>query len=197
MKTCTKCGVTKSVTEFNKDSQKRDGLRCWCRACGKEWREANADMVKAYDVARMANNPDKERARWAKYRAENKAKIIAGDAKRRKANREKRKATAAAWHVANPEARRIYENNRRAIKRESGGKLSRGLSAKLFKLQRGKCACGCKQPLGNDYHLDHRMPLALGGANEDWNMQLLRATCNQQKHAKHPIDFMQQRGFLL
>jgi hypothetical protein len=25
----------------------------------------------------------------------------------------------------------------------------------------------------------------------------LRSRCNQQKHAKHPVDFMQERGFLL
>lgn len=41
------------------------------------------------------------------------------------------------------------------------------------------------------------VPLALGGTNTDGNMQLLRSTCNQKKHAKHPVDFMQQRGFLL
>jgi 5-methylcytosine-specific restriction endonuclease McrA len=45
--------------------------------------------------------------------------------------------------------------------------------------------------------MDHIIPLALGGTNTDDNIQLLRAKCNKQKGAKHPIDFMQQRGFLL
>jgi len=36
-----------------------------------------------------------------------------------------------------------------------------------------------------------------GGSNTDDNMQLLRKLCNLQKHAKHPVDFMQERGFLL
>lgn len=45
--------------------------------------------------------------------------------------------------------------------------------------------------------MDHIVPLALGGSNTDGNIQLLRATCNQQKHAKHPVVFMQERGFLL
>jgi 5-methylcytosine-specific restriction endonuclease McrA len=87
--------------------------------------------------------------------------------------------------------------NRRARKNASAGKLSFNLAEKLFKLQHGKCACGCKKHLGKDYHLDHIMPLALGGANTDNNIQLLRKQCNWQKHAKHPIDFMQSRGFLL
>lgn len=70
------------------------------------------------------------------------------------------------------------------------------MAKKLYELQRGKCACCCK-PLGNNYHLDHRVPLARGGRNEDCNMQLLRAKCNMQKSAKDPIEFMQERGFLL
>jgi hypothetical protein len=41
------------------------------------------------------------------------------------------------------------------------------------------------------------MPLALGGSNTDDNMQLLRAICNYHKYTKHPIDFMQSKGFLL
>lgn len=116
-------------------------------------------------------------------------------------DKEKADARMHAWRKLNP--KRLNENsrrqahNRRARIREVGGRLSIGIAARLFELQRGKCACGCKQPLGDDYHLDHRMPLALGGANEDWNIQLLRSTCNQQKHAKHPVDFMQSRGYLL
>jgi 5-methylcytosine-specific restriction endonuclease McrA len=78
----------------------------------------------------------------------------------------------------------------------SGGKLSPDLAERLYELQGGKCAC-CGKPLGEKYHLDHIMPLALGGANTDDNMQLLTARCNIQKSAKHPIDFMQERGFLL
>lgn len=99
------------------------------------------------------------------------------------------------WFSENPEARRIYNRNRRAINRATG-KLSTSLAAKLFKLQRGKCAC-CGEPLGADYHLDHIMPLALGGSNTDDNAQLLRARCNLQKNAMHPVEFMRQRGFLL
>jgi 5-methylcytosine-specific restriction endonuclease McrA len=53
------------------------------------------------------------------------------------------------------------------------------------------------QPLGDNYHLDHITPITLGGSNTDDNMQLLRQRCNNQKYNKHPIDFMQSRGFLL
>ena len=140
-------------------------------------------------------------AQHAKYHANHTDRVRENAAKNYAKNREKRMAYIAAWQAANPEkhlySHRISEQNRRSRTRASGGKLSSGLSAKLFSLQRGKCACGCGQNLGDDYHLDHRMPLSLGGVNEDWNMQLLRSTCNLRKHAKHPIDFMQSKGFLL
>lgn len=186
MKACTKCGTTKPKTEFNKCAGQRDGLQSYCRVCS---RAANA--------AWSASNPEKARARSARWYAANHEKAKAYSAKQYADNPDKAKAAAAAWQAANPESVRIKKQNRRAKKRAAGGKLSKGLTERLFVLQRGKCACGCKQPLGNDYHLDHRMPLALGGVNEDWNIQLLRGTCNMQKSAKHPVDFMQQRGFLI
>lgn len=151
-------------------------------AISRAYYEANRDARRAYNAAWRVANPEKERASGAAWRA---------------ANKERKSANGAAWYAANKGLFRIYNHNRRARKRESGGKLSPGLSAKLFKLQKGKCACGCKQPLGDNYHLDHIMPLALGGSNTNDNIQLLRQRCNNQKSAKHPVEFMQQRGFLL
>ena len=216
LKTCTKCLCEKPLSEFGKDVSKRDGLRPDCRKCISArqiaWRAANPEKQKlnernrylANSEARKKNsndwytaNADKAKARMVKYRAANTEKIRVTIAKWRLANPEKAKHASKKWNAANPEYVRINAQNRRARKREAGGKLSKWLSDKLFKLQRGKCACGCKQSLGADYHLDHRMPLALGGSNEDDNIQLLRAKCNLQKSAKHPVDFMQQRGFLL
>lgn len=33
MKTCTKCGIEKELTEFTRDKQKKDGLRPSCKSC--------------------------------------------------------------------------------------------------------------------------------------------------------------------
>lgn len=151
------------------------------------WHKANKDKIKVYSAAYHLANLEKIKAKKAAYRAANPEYKAAW----KKANPE----YAAAHRAANSEAYRIYWANRRALKRTTG-KLSKGLSTKLFVLQRGKCAC-CGQPLGDDFHLDHVMPLFLGGLNQDSNIQLLTATCNLQKQAKHPIDFMQSRGMLL
>ena len=212
-KFCSKCGTTKPVSKFGKRTSAKDGLNCWCKTCrnaaNADYQKANPEKVKAAKAAWEKANPEKvnaSAARWAAANPEkraaarlaryaaNPAKHKASNAKWRASNADKERARCANWAASNPEAKRFHRANRRA---RNIGKLSPGLLDRLFELQRGKCACGCKQPLGDDYHLDHRMPLALGGMNTDDNMQLLRKLCNLQKGAKHPVAFMQQRGFLL
>lgn len=152
------------------------------------WRLFNPEYGKIY----RANNIKKITAKQKVYYQNNQEKLC----KKTKNWKENNQDKVKAWLESNPEIARLHNQNRRARKLKNGGILSRGLSIKLFKLQKGKCPC-CKQALGNNYHLDHIVPLALGGSNTDDNIQLLRQKCNSQKHAKHPIDFMQQRGFLL
>lgn len=156
------------------------------------YRAANIEKSKATKAAWKAANPEKYKARRAAYHLANKYKCRASAAAWRAANPEK----VAAWLKANPDVARMHSQNRRARKRENGGKLSKDIARRLFILQKGRCPC-CALPLGDNYHLDHIMPLALGGSNSDENMQLLRAICNLQKSAKHPLIFMQSKGFLL
>jgi 5-methylcytosine-specific restriction endonuclease McrA len=65
----------------------------------------------------------------------------------------------------------------------------------IFSSQGGKCVV-CRETLG-EYHVDHIVPLALGGEHSKHNVQLLCPKCNGSKGAKHPIDFMQSIGMLL
>lgn len=171
-----------------------------CKPCAKAWslawRAANPEKQKARDAAYRAANSEKVKASAAVRSAVNAVKLRQTTAAWYAANTEKSKQAIAAWNRSNPEATRIHKQNRRARKMATGGKLSQGLALKLFALQKGMCPC-CKQPLGVSYHLDHIQPLALGGENADENMQLLRATCNMHKHTKHPIDYMQSKGYLL
>lgn len=162
-------------------------------AYGKAYDAANAERIKERKkVYRLAN---KER-RSAKYQ-EKKVFLQAQMAAYYVANAVSILARVKAWAHANPEKVRIYGINERARKRANGGKLSPGLPASLLALQRGLCAC-CRGDLNTTgYHLDHIEPLVGGGAHENRNIQLLCPDCNQCKHAKHPVDFMQSRGYLL
>ena len=162
----------------------------------KRWNDRNPDKVKAQHVNYYANNKEKVLARTSKYISENKDRYKEWGLRWRAKNPEKCRELGREWRECNPGAERLRKQNRRSRENGNGGVLSKGLAEKLFKLQKGLCVC-CGKPLGKNYHLDHKMPLALGGENEDWNMQLLRARCNGQKAARHPIDFMQSRGFLI
>lgn len=139
-------------------------------------RPACKSCTKIYQDNWRLENPDKKTSLQASWRAKNYEKEL-------------------AWRRANPEVARIHRHNRRA-QLKSRGKLTPGISEKLFALQKGKCAC-CKKPLGKNYHMDHIVPLALGGTNTDDNIQLLHQKCNHKKSSKDPIDFMQQLGYLL
>lgn len=188
IKHCKKCG-----TETDRYA---DGH---CKPCTRvrqaSYRASSADKRdkrREYAALYYEANREKLRSRSAVYYADNQDKIR----EYRAVNADKRRGQKAAWRLENREKERIHEHNRRTRKLNGGGKLSPDIAEKLYKLQRGKCACGCKQPLGKDFHRDHIMPLALGGSNTDDNIQLLCASCNLQKNKKHPVDFMQQRGFL-
>lgn len=205
-KFCKKCNC---VTDRLKSgdcrvcNKNRSSNRYASRAGTQEEKEArkkyyaeNSERTKARVMAWKVENPEKKAAANKKWAKENPQKDR--DSKRRYNDKNRvdilKKKSARA--KANPELGRLYAHRRRALKSSSGGVLSFGISNRLFALQRGKCAC-CSLPLGDDFHLDHIMPLARGGSNTDDNIQLLRSTCNRQKHAKHPIDFMQRKGFLL
>lgn len=223
MKVCQKCGST----EFRSNGTNRTRCApCWMasnaaykannkakiKSSAANYRANNKDIVDAASAAWKKKNPEKAKATQAAWYQANIEKAKAAISKWAKANRSRRAASMrrlrlknpakhlaanAAWYGANPEARKIKDQNRRARKIGSGGILSKDLSVRLFKLQRGKCAC-CHASLDKVVtHMDHIMPLALDGENKDSNVQLLCQPCNQQKHAKHPIDFMQSRGFLL
>lgn len=199
-KICKKCGEVKPFSMFYANKGGKHGLRSNCKKCQDimtaEWDaanpekrkaradsyyQANAKRISERDSAKHAANPEKQRARSAaKYAA----------------NPEKAKAFSAAWAKRNPEARSAHTRNRRAINRKAEGVHTASDIRALLALQ--KCMCVvCRTSIKDSYHVDHIQPLSKGGGNGKHNIQLLCPTCNLQKHAKHPVEFMQQRGFLL
>lgn len=162
----------------------------------KKYKSDNAERIKSYNARYRKENKDKIKSNSIKYYEENRDRIKLSCAKYYAENKDKATAASIRWQSRNKDKIRIYSQNRRYRKIENGGKLSHDLAERLFKLQRGKCPC-CGENLGNDYHLDHIIPLKLGGSNEDSNIQLLRSSCNHKKQARHPIEYMQSRGFLL
>lgn len=207
MKVCSKCKVEKPKTEFNIHRSKTDGLRCHCKSCMAEYRESNREKLAKYREAnreRIAAYKLEYRSANAEniatYNAANREKKAAQAAKYRAANPEKFAAQQAAYIAANPDKRAARVRNRRARKRKAEGKHSSADVRAIFEAQRGLCA-NCQTKLFESgkqkYHVDHIMPLALGGSNWPSNLQCLCPTCNLSKWAKHPDDWAKQQGRLL
>lgn len=169
-KVCSRCKIDKPHSAYSVHKSGKDGFRGYCRAC-------DAEHSRAYRLA----NPIKVQTRELTYKANNRESIRARD------------SVYAKNHL---EAYAKRSEKRRSRIKANGGSLSRDIAQKLLILQQGKCA-GCQLPLGEKFHTDHIIPIVMGGSNTDDNIQLLHPYCNHQKHMKHPIDYMQSKGFLL
>lgn len=178
-------------------------LRAHKNARSKQRYLENKEAIKARGKEirdQCMKNPEfrkKAAAKAAEWRKKNPEKASAAQARFRSANKEWWNARSREYFSKNPEKRVIYQQNRRAKTRIGGGKLSKDLRSKLMQKQGHKCAACAASLTVVKPHLDHIMPLALGGRHEDRNMQLLCWLCNQQKRSKHPVKFMQEKGFLL
>jgi predicted GIY-YIG superfamily endonuclease len=116
-KTCRKCGEDKPLSEYSRDCKRKDGLRIYCKACQKAYREANKEKAAAYAAAYYKANKAKVAARERVYREANKEKKAARGKAYYEANKAKILARCRAYREANREecaARRKahYEANR-------------------------------------------------------------------------------------
>lgn len=215
MKICSICQGVKPLACFSRRSASKDGLSPKCKECAK-----------ARDAAYYLKNPDKAKLKalkWkhenheatlllrAKYRAKYRETIAEKNRARYAADIDAERLRSAAYHAANPskalergrrwatdnpEAVRAMGQRRRAKVSGAHGTHTGQDIAKLMELQHGKCVA-CFVFLGKKYHVDHIVAIANGGGNGPANLQLLCPLCNRQKGAKHPEDFMRQKGFLL
>lgn len=165
------------------------------KAEAAQWYSANRDQITAKRRAAYAENSEATIARVSSYRAlpDFKERLAAY----RLRNRDAILAYYRSYARGNVAARRINEQNRAARMRATGGVLSPGLAGKLLKLQRGCCA-NCTRELAKvGYHLDHKVPISLGGVHDDSNIELLCPDCNLRKHAKDPIEWAREQGRLI
>lgn len=67
MKTCTKCGCTKPLSDFHKQPNSPDGIKSICKLCcairAREYRIRTADKAKAYRAANKQRQSDANK-RW-------------------------------------------------------------------------------------------------------------------------------------
>lgn len=167
MPTCCKCRIEKPESEFYKG-------RTECRPCKKalSWDSKKKWMERdsGYREARNAEINEWKRLNPGKVRV-----------------------SKAAWRKT-PLAK-----IGRALRDRLEKPVGRGVAKHcrdLLVVQKWRCVV-CRSDLKLGKNLDHVIPLASGGRHEIGNFQWLCPPCNGSKAAKHPVDFMQSRGFLI
>lgn len=83
---------------------------------------------------------------------------------------------------------RTKSHNRRAREALAGGRHTAKDIELQLRSQKGMC-WWCGEPLGDDYHIDHRIPLDKGGSNDARNIVLTHEKCNLSKGAKLPWEY--------
>ena len=162
-------------------AEKRSNSKYCSRTCAKR------EERRRY----MASHPQSKRDQNMRFRQSEsgKASIL---------KYESRPDVKAMRRAYRRENRHRYNTGRRNLQANQLGNVSAGIKRRLWSSQGQKCAhpwCGKKVSLRQS-HLDHIIPLGLGGLHDDDNFQVLCAPCNQSKSATHPSVVAQRNGYL-
>lgn len=167
-----------------RDKRYQDANRELVRARSRDWKERNREQARQLTRDWKAANPEAGK-KWHQE------------------NRDKSRAAVRRYYDKNQpamvERATIQGRKRRAQMKGSGGTHTAADLADILRMQKHRCAHpGCGADLRKvGKHLDHIMPLALGGSNDRRNLQYLCPTHNLSKGARDPIEYAQMQGRLL
>lgn len=178
MKLCPKCQEVKLRSDFSVDRQKSDGLHSNCKSCRSEERKA-----------RYAANPEADRARSARFRKEHPGYYREYLKNWYEDNKQASVRNAKAWVARNPA-------KRSEVLKRYGLNRMRRVPPWLTEEHRQKIeefyvvAAYLRQSTGEDWHVDHIVPLCgkkVNGLHVPWNLQVLPADLNRKKGNKYEV----------
>lgn len=169
MKTCSKCGETKPLSDFNRHKKHRDGHTTICRSCTAAYRQL--PEVKARGRVTRMESYYRNREREAGY-----------NRSWRESHPAERSAATKRWVERNPEkARQLWAKNKA---RRRGADVAERIDRRyVYERDGGRChICGRAVPR-DDFHIDHLIPLARGGSHTLDNVALAHPRCNRERAA--------------
>lgn len=188
MKTCTKCGETKPLSEFSADKSKQDGLHTQCKSCRSAADRLNyakkAEQIKQRVNAYKQADPERKRRMDAESYARNIDKRMAYHKERYASNSERIKAKTAAYFRANKERLRPYfaqaTRKRKARQRSATPVWADQAVILFFYVTRQYMT----NETGFEWHVDHVVPLQgryVCGLHVHNNLRVVPATDNLRK----------------
>lgn len=200
-KACNNEYARKRLSDPDKRKARKEYSSSWIREnrerIARKSRERYASSPEERERIRVANekwrseNPDRASQRYR----ESSEKIKSASAKRYSANKSECLAAAKIWRNNNPDKIRTYSRARKSKVRAAEGTWNAADIKTMMNRQLGVCVY-CQADIADSYHVDHVMPIYLGGSNWPRNLQLLCPTCNRRKGRKHPDDFEREIGFI-
>lgn len=169
---------------------------CACSECQydrtRKWAAQNPELKNRFVKDWFDRHPN-YRAAWVKNNPESirktKRKWYLKDPK-------KRVQAALNWALKHPEHRRTSVRNRTARRKAASGSHTADQILKMLRSQNWLCAA-CGISIKKKRHIDHIMPLLLGGSNDIGNLQGLCPACNCSKNAKDPFVWARELGIEL
>lgn len=223
VKKCSGCEEMKSLNEFYKNGNTKDGFKYKCRTCIKnsEWykkyhkkyREDNRERLREYRREYYNRNKEYFKKSAKEYRERNKEKIKERNkeyykntfhkhkhkrrASRRryyKENTESAKKSIRRWKKKNPEKTRLYSQRRCA--RENNLPVNWTESNVSFALEYWDNRCAyCRITVEDNLQWDHYIPISADGCPGTIPTNMLPScfSCNQNKRAKNAPTWIRGR----
>lgn len=174
---CLQCETSKPVEDFYKDKNKSTGLYSHCKKC-------HGAMTSRWKKQNKTRNNDIN----TQWRKKNKSKVAASKRKYEQRHPDyvaRKYKTIRDWKRRNPMRVQRWNNRRR--------------SRKAFGVPQRWVKSDCPDNLcywcGNEIseqtrHVDHIMPISLGGQAVDSNEVWTCKPCNLRKHKRHPLTWL-------
>lgn len=196
MKTCPCCKEIKPKTEFSTNKSKKDGVQSHCKLCRNQYKKQytidNPRYFADKSIVYRKLNIDKIKETRAQSYVINRIAILERNRKWAESNPDKVRSSNKKWYQNNIERKLASCHKRRALILKSKGTYVVGDIETMMIKQGNKCVyCHIDLSMNNrnSYHIDHILPLVLGGSNFPTNLQLLCPKCNVAKGAKHPDEY--------
>ena len=175
MKNCPKCNQVKPFEAFYRSSTHKSGYASWCIVCEK-----------ARNRAKNTLDTVSRNAKAKEWRESNKATYLAGIERWRKANPGRHERLMKEWAENNRDKVNAKWMRRYANKKQRTPSWLTDAQYRQIELEYA-LADWCSTVMGEDYHVDHIIPLqgkTVSGLHVPWNLQVIPAKLNQQKSNK-------------
>lgn len=158
---------------------------------GAKYRRENREKVLEGKRTHYKKTREADLATSKRYYEENKEAMLAYKRQWYLANREQHAAKTKAYYEKNKDKCFAYSRKRKALKRGAKHEPYTEDDLNVLWYDQGGCCFYCQTPLFSVYHVEHVIPLSRGGADALSNVQLACPTCNLRKGVKNAEEFME------